>query len=223
MPPGGGPYSFVFDGQGIPIATSFQTTHIALRDARTPMGRTILLSCYQAFVRDFSSLSVQEQLDSGIALDDVPRPESILDLPQRVLCNAVVANIHLYLVQLLRYIACSDAHGIDASLNTSEELGIFGFSTGVIAATVIACLDTIPVFVSHATEAFRLAFWMGLRAQQHAKGSFLEAQVADAPSASWTLVTFGSAHGELQEAIDRYNMEQVRKLSPNSGCCILMK
>lgn len=165
-----------------------------------------MLACHAAFVADFSALTIQEQHDTGLSLDDVPRPESLLELPQRFPHNALVANVHLYLIQLLRHIACTDP---GASLSISTEAGILGFSTGMIAATVIACADTIPVFISHATEAFRLAFWLGLRAQQYAASALPEINLPDAASASWTLVTFGSTRDEVQQAVNRFNAENV--------------
>lgn len=200
-------YAFVLDGQGIPTSTSPQTIHTALQDARTPLGAAVLLSCYQAFVQDFSSLTELERAESGLTLDECPEPEALLNLPQRLPCNAVIGNIHLYLVQLLRYIANTDASVLR---ETHSTFGVLGFSTGMIASAVIACADNIPRFVTHATEAFRLAFWIGLRAQQYASRSLLDIKMSGAATQSWTLVTFGSSRAELQDAVDRFSAEQVR-------------
>lgn len=213
-------YAFVLDGQGIPASTSPQTIQIALQDATVPLGKAILLSCHQAFVQDYNALTSEEQRDSGLTLDDCPIPESLLELPEHISYNAVVANIHLYLVQLLRYVASVDATSLGDIHPSLKELGVLGFSTGMIAATVVACADNIPRFISHATEAFRLAFYMGLRAQQYCNRALPDVQMADAASQSWTLVTFGSTRSEVQDAVDKYNTDKVRASSdiPISRC-----
>jgi hypothetical protein len=200
-------YSFVLDGQGIPASTSPQTIQTALRDAQTPLGHTIILSCYQAFVADYESMSSAEQVDSGLALEDCLRPESLVELPQRISHNAIIGNAHLYLIQILRYVANMDFGG--ASYGISEDFGVLGFSTGMIAATVIACSVTIPDLITHATEAFRLAFWMGLRAQQYANRMLPYIELENPRSASWTLITFGSTRAEIQEATNRHNEQTV--------------
>ena len=199
-------YAFVLDGQGNPVSTSPQTIHIAKQDAHTPLGMAVLLSCYQAFIQDFNSLSPVEREESGIAVEACPNPDALLDLPQHVPHNAIVGNIHLYLVQILRYIA-----SIDGSLNRSihPTFGVLGFSTGMVAASVIACADSIPQLVAHATEAFRLAFWIGVRAQQYARSALRDALIPEPEGPSWTLVMFGASRGEVQGAVDRFNAEQV--------------
>jgi hypothetical protein len=217
MTSAGHAYSFVLDGQGIPITTSLQTTKIALRDAQAPLGRAILLSCYQAFIADYGSLSQQEQLDSGLTLEDCPRPESLLELPRRTPHNAIVGNVHLYLVQILRYVAQFDTC---VALETSADVGILGFSTGMLAATVIACASTIPNFIAHSTEAFRLAFWTGLRAQQYANRAHPYIESSDPKSASWTLVIVGPTRSEIQEVVDQYNEEKVGSESDNKVACL---
>lgn len=203
-------YSFVLDGQGIPASTSPQTIQIALQDATVPLGHAVLLACHQAFLQDYRSLTPEEQADSGLTIDDCPSPESLLELPQCILYNAIVGNIHLYLIQLLRYIANIDASTLGEMHPSIGELGVLGFSTGMIASTVIACADNIPRFISHATEAFRLAFFMGLRAQQYLARAIPDIQLSDPAAQSWTLVTFGSSRAEIQGAVEKFNAEKVR-------------
>ena len=128
-------------------------------------------------------------------------------LAPRLPHNAPAANVHLSLVQLLRYAACTDFAAPPA---VSPEAGVLGFSTGMFAAAVIACADTIPRFIAHATEACRLAFWLGLRAQQHARRAVPDVQMPEPERQSWTLVTFGSSRAEVQDAVNRYNAEKVR-------------
>ena len=200
-------FSFVLDGQGIPTTTSPQTIQTALHDAQSPLGRALLLSCYEAFLADYGSLSPEEQLESGLTLEDCSRPESLVELPLHTTFNAIVGNVHLYLIQILRYIANLDS---GVSFETSGIVGVLGFSTGMIAATVIACADAIPSFIAHATEAFRLGFWIGLRAQQYVNRALPHIELPEPQSASWTLVIFGCTRAEVQEAVDKFNEEKVR-------------
>ncbi|KIP05128.1 hypothetical protein PHLGIDRAFT_36582 [Phlebiopsis gigantea 11061_1 CR5-6] len=194
-------YAFVLDGQGNPASVSPQTIATARHDARTPLGAAVLSSCYEALVQDLSSLSPTERAASGITVD---APDALLDLPQRAPHNAIVGSVHLYLIQILRYIANIDGR---PSRSIHPTFGVLGFSTGFVAASVIACADGLPQLVAHATEAFRLAFWIGLRAQQYAHRALRDVPTS-APEESWTLVTFGAARAEVQAAVDRYNAEQ---------------
>lgn len=207
-------FAFVLDGQGNPASVSPQTISTARHDARTPLGAAVLLSCYQALVQDLSSLSPTERAESGITVDACPDPDALLDLPQRAPHNAIVGNVHLYLVQILRYIANIDGR---PSRSIHPTFGVLGFSTGFVAASVIACADGLPQLVAHATEAFRLAFWIGLRAQQYARRALRDVPTS-APEESWTLVTFGAARAEVQGAVDRYNAEQVCSPAMRTSC-----
>ena len=203
------PIAFVLDGQGIPASTSPQTIAAAQQDAHRPLAHAVLLACHAAFLSDLASLSPEERAAAGLAADvDAPTPAALLELPTRHAHNALVANVHLYLVQLLRFAASVDPQQL-GSLSVAPQLGVLGFSTGMIAATVIACADSIPRFVAHATEAFRLAFWLGLRAQQYAAAARPHVALPDPAGQSWTLVTFGATRDEVQAAVDKFNAENV--------------
>ena len=58
--------AFLFDGQGTAASTSLQSESIALRDAELNLGHALLLAFYQAFVQEFSSLSAEEKISSGL-------------------------------------------------------------------------------------------------------------------------------------------------------------
>lgn len=203
-------FSFVLDGQGIPASTNQQTINTAQEDARTPLGAAVLLSCYQAFVKDLATLTPEEQHSAGLTLADVPVPDALLALPQLAAHNAVVGNVHLYLVQVLRYAARVAGAAFPRA---HPALGVLGFSTGMLAAAVIACADTVPNFVRHATEAFRLAFWLGLRAQQYAARALPAVPLPDAPAQAWTLITFGASRAEVEDAVAKFNADKVRRAS----------
>ena len=197
--------SFVLDGQGIPSSTSTQTILTAQRDAQVPLANSILLACHQAFLHDFDSLSVEEQRTTGLVPEDFTTPTSLLELPLRSPTNAIVANVHLYLVQLLRYLARTTRSNDD----DYSQCNIYGFSSGMLAATVIACSKDIPSCVSHAVSTFRLAFWLGLRSHQYASKTLHSPPTDGSCDSTWNLVIFGSTGVEVQEAIDRYTTANV--------------
>ncbi|KAI0685572.1 beta-ketoacyl synthase [Cytidiella melzeri] len=195
--------SLVLDGQGIPSTTSSQTIHTALHDAQSPLANSIMRACHQMLLRDFGSMSSEEQENSGLTVTDFATPNALLELALRYQSNAIVANIHLYLVQLLRYLAhANDTLGAEEDCTSVSD--IYGFSSGMLAATVIACAKDIPSLISHAISVFRFAFWLGVRSEQHARTATNGIVAEASPAATWSLVVFGSTRGEIQQAIDRY-------------------
>lgn len=213
------PQSFVLDGQGIPVATNQTAVNTAMQDALSPVGHAVLLSCHQALLQDYKSLTDEESVDAGLAPADVPTPHSLLDLPLRIQYNAIVANTHLYLTQILRYIANLDESAPLDVHWVAQEIGILGFSTGMFAATVMACSHDVPTLVRNATEMFRFAFWLGLRAQEfvtRALAASASASGSLTPASSWSLVTFGASRDDIQAAIERYLSECVCCLSIRS-------
>lgn len=201
--------SFVLDGQGIPSTVSSQTIRTALKDAQGPIANSVLIACHQALLRDFSSLSAGDQIDSGIIAPDLAAPTSLLELPLRYPTNAIVANVQLYLVQLLRYLTYA-GDGFTSPEGEHTDSEIYGFSSGMLAATVIACSRDIPSFITHAVSICRLAFWLGLRSQQHANNLLRESLAESSCTSTWNLVIFGSTRAEVQVAINSYNNAHVR-------------
>lgn len=191
--------AFLFDGQGTAASTSPQTESIALRDAELPLGQALLLAFHQAFVRELSSLSADEKLSSGLDINAFTTSRSLLEIPQSLRTNAIIANTNLYLIQLLRYLAHADP-------STVNDTSAIGFSTGMFAATVVATSDSIPSFFKNAVDMYRLAFWLGLRAQQYATS----AQGSLGLVNPWSLVLLGSIREEVQEAVNAYNTTNVR-------------
>lgn len=207
------PLSLILDGQGVPSATSAQVIELALTDARTPLGGVLLMACHQAFLEEYTSLTKIEQAACGVNLQSLSTPESLLSLPKAYPSNAVVANTHLYLIQLLRYIATFLSGSVPPGTPPTsgwpeQDIGILGFSTGILAAIVIASITSIPAFISNSVEVYRSAFWLGLRAQIYAT-SLVETTAGESLSASWSLVTFGSTRYEIQRAVDAYNSQHV--------------
>ncbi|KAI0343639.1 ketoacyl-synt-domain-containing protein [Trametopsis cervina] len=196
--------SFVLDGQGIQSSASLQTISTAIEDAQAPLANSVLHACHQSLLRDFNSLSSQERVESGLTLADISTPLSLLELPLRAPTNAIAANIQLYLVQLLRFLASLPSDHWQTAQDTAHESDILGFSSGLLAATVIACARDIPSCITHAVSAFRVGFWLGLRAQQHASKALVGNVTPGASEATWCLVVFGATRGEISLAIDGF-------------------
>ncbi|KAI0919364.1 Type I Iterative Polyketide synthase (PKS) [Taiwanofungus camphoratus] len=201
--------AFLFDGQGTPASFSALTTKHALRDVNLPVGNALVLACHAAFLHEFDSLSTDDRVSSGIDPHEFSAPFSLLDVSPHFQTNAIIANINLYLVQLLRFLANVEPSNLglsDPGKDSTVSPELLGFSAGVFAATVIAASSDIPSFILNAVETFRLAFWLGFRCQTFAVSS-LSAQGMNDLSAPWSLVLFGSTYAEIQEAVDHYNIK----------------
>ena len=206
----------VLDGQGTIAASSPQTVALALRDAQSPFGNAVLVACYQAFIQEYTSLSAKDKLSAGVDVDvsSIDSATSFLSYILTAQPNALMANVSLYLTQLLRYIAHLHPTKFMLDVGSDRDHALLGFSTGMFAASVIASASSVPSLVMHSVEVFRLAFWLGLRAQQYAEAS-LAGSSAISPADPWSLVVFGASRQDLQQSVDRFNEENVRLTLPS--------
>jgi hypothetical protein len=199
------PRFLVLDGQGLSSITSSQTIRTALKDAESPLANSILTACHRALLHDYASMSEDDQENCGLTPADFASPSALLNLPIHIHENAIVANIHLFLVQLLRYLAHSGS-GLGVTHEPHSSLNILGFSSGILAATAIACTEDIPSCISHSVSIFRLAYWLGLRSQLYMRTMSNTSSISQA---TWSLVIFGSTRSEIQQAIDLYTSTHV--------------
>ena len=200
----------VLDGLGIPCSTASETIQTSLADANSPLGATLLLACHQALFQELSTLDTNDIAANGFDTDAIPTPTSLLELPKSYPHNSVVANIHLYLVQLLCYLHhTSFDTSTPALTECADDIGILAFSTGMFAAVVIASSETVTDFLTHAVEVLRAVFWLGLRVQNSAARATGAAAQSGSSLSSWSLVIFGAQRSEVQEAVDRYNADYV--------------
>ncbi|KAH8088988.1 ketoacyl-synt-domain-containing protein [Cristinia sonorae] len=200
----------VLDGQGSPAASAPHTLALALEDAHSPLGAAVLLTCYQSLCQEYYSLSPEHQPLAGFDPSSSSQPTSFLTHILTARPNAVTSNLAVYLAQLLRYVAQLDLSSQDL---VPKDHAFLGFSTGMFAASVIAAAQSIPILLSSAVEGSRLAFWLGLRAQQFAETSLSATTI---PSSSpWSLVVFGSSRSDIQQAVDQFNRDQPAPLKLN--------
>ncbi len=205
----------VFGGQGTAAANSPQARQQALLDASSPSGSVLLAACHATLHAELETLSSTELSQVNIDLSDFQTKESILALPtERYLHNAVISGTTLFLLQTLRYLAYIDASvASNGSLtpfsdvlkpNSVHGVGVLGFSSGILPAAVVATSFSSVSFLSHAVEAYRLAVWIGVRAQIFRRttlsGSFPEA----VHSSPWSLVFLGLNKEDAEVAISDF-------------------
>lgn len=206
----------VFAGQGTAAANSPATRKQAQKDASSSAGSLLLAACFEAFHSELSSLSQSEILKAGIDISDFKNKNTLLSVSSdRYLNNPIITGTTLFLFQSLRYLAYVEAFGAaEESLtpfsdvlksNLESEMGVLGFSSGILPAVVAATSFNIVSYISRSVEAYRLAIWIGIRTRQ-----YRDQAVLDDSAAPWSLVFLGLDKKSAEEAIVAFN--SVRRL-----------
>lgn len=207
----------IFAGQGTQSSKSATTRQQALNDASSVLGSLLLKTCYEAFLQEISSL--EPSVLAGIKLDptDFPNPESLISLPtERYDDNSVISGTTLFLIQSLRYLAYVESTATTTGsltpftdilkTNIEHKVGIAGFSSGVLTACLVASSQSALIYLTHAVEVYRLAFWIGVRSQQY-RVSALE--LSNIPlkwhSEPWSQVVMGLDRAALSDYISKYH------------------
>ncbi len=196
----------IFNGQGSPAFKLTPMRELAFRDATRPAGSLLLAACHAAFHTELSTLSISER---DVDLSDFPTKESLLAVPkERYAHNAIISGSSLFIIQTLRYLAFIDASNSltpfsdSLNLNASHGVGVLGFSSGILPATVVGTSMSLAAFLHNALESYRLALWIGVRVQQYRteilKKSFIEF------SAPWSLVFLGTEKTTVEAAIAKF-------------------
>ena len=74
-------------------------------------------------------------------------------------------------------------------------------SSGIIFACVVVTPPTLHPFICYAVEAYRLAFWIGIRSQIYWVSFPIVSQVLR----PWSQVLLGMRKIDIQHAVDRFN------------------
>lgn len=206
----------VFAGQVTAAANSSQTRQQALHDASSPSGSILLSSCYEAFYTELSTLTPDQLEQVDIDISDFKTPNSLLSIPaDRYMHNAVISGTTLFLIQSLRYLAFAESAG--ASINSltpfsdvlkrnlEHGMGVLGFSSGILAACVVGTSLSTVVYISRAVEAYRLAFWIGLRTEMYRLVTSSADGVEFDSSLPWGLVFLGMSKQVAEEAITNFS------------------
>ncbi|KAF7327230.1 hypothetical protein MKEN_00300100 [Mycena kentingensis (nom. inval.)] len=224
----------LFAGQGTSPASQAAALAQALDDAKTAAGETLLDACYDAFDDELSSLSTEERDALGISLDDFPSATSLLHLrhspnalspatartPYSSRGNPLASNASLFLAQTLRYLRVVSADGAGRSpfrdaLARCGRCGVVGFSSGILAACVVASSPSLGAFIANAADAMRVAVWIGVRAMQYQ----LRAGTVEDADLPWSIVVLGASRDEMEKRLRARNqgLAQPVTLCPDSS------
>ncbi|KAJ6479893.1 putative polyketide synthase [Mycena vitilis] len=191
----------IFAGQGNYKAISSARVQ-ALCDASSPSGATLTTMFHEIFYAELASLS-PEQLDvAGIHLEDFARRESLLDEPRvRYHHNPIISSTSLFLFQSLRCLHFIESSGSLAPFRhfLKGTHGVLGFSSGILTACVVASSADLASYFSYATQAYRLALWIGVRTQKYRATSLS----ADNHS-PWSAVILGPSRNEAEELLQGF-------------------
>jgi hypothetical protein len=196
----------LFSGQGSPSSTLALARQQALCDIRFPPGHLLLTSCHEAFHAEVSKLPERELNESCISLLDFREPPSLLSFSSFYERNPIISGVSLFLVQALRYLVyfsgpTTEANGLHfvelPRSNSSHHLGVIGFSSGIITACVVGASSSVLTFISNAVEAFRLAFWIGMRSMQERTKELQSALVFPDTRLPWSVVCVGLSKSDV--------------------------
>lgn len=166
----------VFGGQGTLSFDPDNARKQLRRYTAFPSGAVLVASCYAAFHAELDGLTADYLQKVDIcALDFKEKVTLFCPLREEYLRNPVISGTTLLLVQALQYLTfIEESHGFSENptaflntvqLNASNGVGVLGFSSGILAACVTAASRTAVAFIAHTVEAYRLAFWIGVRSQ----------------------------------------------------------
>ena len=198
----------IFAGQGTDSLHSPQVLEQALRDASLPSSALLLSSCFDAFRTELSFLSPVQLQESGLEPTDFNSPTDILT--SRHVHNPIISSTRLFLFQSVRYLAHVDGSN-DSPTRFADALksndascgnlvGILGLSSGIIPACVVAASQSSLAYISNAVEAFRLVFWIGVRAL----GYRAEVLKGGGDRLPWGAVFLGMDREEAGAAIEAF-------------------
>ncbi|EGN93845.1 hypothetical protein SERLA73DRAFT_163261 [Serpula lacrymans var. lacrymans S7.3] len=222
----------VFAGQGTDSINSLQTRQRALCDAASPSGSLLLASCFEAFHVELLTLSCEDLMEIGVSPHDFKDPRSLLPVPsQQYTHNPIISGISLFLVQSLRYLSFLQQSVPDVNSplpfndilasNGTLSLGILGFSSGIIPASVVGTSTNRLTYICHSVEAFRLVFWIGVRICQRRKVLLdNRTSVRAEPTSCWSIVCFGIDKILAHEFINHF--EHSRGLTATLGITAIL-
>ncbi|KAG1818621.1 putative polyketide synthase [Suillus subaureus] len=193
----------LFPGQGSSSGALALALQQALRDIRSPSGHLLLASCHEAFHAEVLKLSADELNETHISLVDFQEATSLLSSSSLYQNNPIISSISLFLVQALRYLAhfsgsSTEPNGRSTFAdNADHSLGVTGFSSGIITACVVGASNSVLTFMSNAVEAFRLAFWIGVRSMQHRTKELQSALGFPDTGLPWSVVCVGLSRADV--------------------------
>jgi hypothetical protein len=206
----------VFSGQGSASVDSRRVQDQALIGSSSPAGALLLSSCFDAFHSDLSSLPDTELEMTGVSLADFDRPSTLLDVPpKKYVRNPVLSGTRLLLVQALIYLewatrtegGAPDAFSTLLERNRRLRVGVVGFSSGIISASVVGTSATMLDYLSNAASAFRVALWIGVRTQCYRIRVLIASAIYVNDDRSWSRILLGMGYHATEEAISQFCLQ----------------
>ncbi|RBR23820.1 uncharacterized protein FIESC28_03436 [Fusarium coffeatum] len=190
----------LFGGQGSHSIFSPSAGNKAEQDAQSVGVGSILLSkCHAVFLEEISSLDVQSQRILAIETKAFATPGQLLRPVATYHQHPVLQATTIYLCQILRYLA-ETVQDNDVFGNSFDALqATAGFSSGMIAAAVVALASDLDEFVAAGVQGFRLAFWIAYHSYMwsHSNGIGEHANL----EATMSLVTRGLTREQVNNKI----------------------
>ena len=194
----------VFAGLGSTALFSSSTQSTALIDAGHPEAKALLNACHTIFLDELQNRGHESEVDVGIDLQDFQHPEDLLQPPIKYHKNAVIQNVTLTLVQLIRYLSHSlkpvDTQAVQRS-------GTAGFCSGLLTAVTVASYGDTLQFLSYGQQQFRVSLLLGLYMVQQLR-QICTANSIDTNGFPWCVIIDGLKIEQAEELIAQY-MEKV--------------
>ncbi|KAG2147424.1 polyketide synthase [Suillus bovinus] len=217
----------LFPGQGSSSAAIALAIQQALRDIRSPSGQLLLASCHEAFHAEVLKLTLDELNETRISIADFQEATSLLSSSSLYQNNPVISSISLFLFQALRYLAHfsgspAEQNGRSTFAdNADHSLGVTGFSSGIITACVVGASNSVLTFMAHAVEAFRLAFWIGVRSMQYRNKELQSVSGFPDAGLPWTVVCIGLSKADVLGSISDFETQRFSSsISISKSCTI---
>lgn len=196
----------IFGGQGSRSLFSDRSITLASQDAQTHTGAVLLSECYRAFLAELDSLEAEERRSLGFGVTDFLRSDSLVKVPSELQNNPIIHGTTLCLFQLLRYLGHVDASCGSFEDAAKDVLESAGFCFGVLPAAVVSASKTSLDFITYGVEAFRLAFWIGMRCMAFAKSLAVGPEDVTSDH-SWSLVLVGVGKEEALKKLQDFHKE----------------
>ncbi|RYP22779.1 hypothetical protein DL765_001488 [Monosporascus sp. GIB2] len=169
---------------------------------RRHLYETFVKRCRDELVTEFQTLDDEERSAFGDDfLASFPEPLSLLLPPQSVHSHPIAQTLALYLRQILELVLYGYYGGENRVV-----VEVSGVCTGQLPAVLAGSFSTYASeeFIRSATELFRVAFWIGVRA------SIFCWKIAGASwrELPWVLSVFGLSVDEVEEKLSKYAKAQ---------------
>lgn len=205
----------LFGGQGLATAVPSSDYYSTVPFNASPSGTLLLESCHAVLLEEIACLKAEDLDHLGICAQDYSDQNTVIyPLKTAHRNDPVFSGTILLLDQALRFLAYinnisnpspSSKPILDAlRCSPNNTLGITGLSSGILTACVVASSPSIPSFILHCVEAYRLALWIGIRSKLHQISS-TSSYPLSTTRRPWSLVLIGMDKSDILYAIQAYH------------------